>query len=103
MKDLKFSTLLDLYGKALTAKQFKFMEQYYHWDYSLFEIAENESVSRQAVHACLKKAQGALLDFEDKLGFYKKRLAVRSILSVAKMESEPDTLKDALVRIEELL
>ena len=103
MKDLKFSALLDLYGKALTAKQYGFMEQYYHHDYSLFEIAENESVSRQAVHACILNAQKALLALEDKLGFYERQCAVRSIIASARSENEPKALRKALERIEELL
>jgi len=103
VKDLKFSALLEIYGKALTDKQAKFMEQYHHQDLSLFEIAENESVSRQAVHACLKKAQNALLCLEDKLGFYQKQRAVRAIIESAKAESAPAAMRDALARIEELI
>ena len=103
MKDLNYSALLDLYGKALTDRQLKFMEQYYHLDYSLFEIAENESVSRQAVHACLKKAQGALDDLEEKLGFYARKATVRAVVAAAKMQGEPAALQEALDKIEEIL
>ena len=103
MKDLKFSALLDLYGNALTAKQFSMMEQYYHLDYSLAEIAENESVTRQAVHASLRLAQNALTAFEQKLGFYERRLAVQSVLDDAKATDDVSALREALARIEELI
>ena len=69
MKDLKFSDLLDVYGKMLTDKQYAAMEQYYHLDYSLAEIAENESVSRQAVRAALLLAQKTLVNLEQNIGF----------------------------------
>ncbi|MCL2062386.1 MAG: hypothetical protein FWH03_07185 [Firmicutes bacterium] len=72
MKDLKFSALLDLYGKMLTDKQQAMMRQYYHLDCSLGEVAESEGISRQAVHASLRGAQNTLLQAEQQLGFYEK-------------------------------
>ena len=69
MKNLQYSDLLAIYGRMLTARQYAAMEQYYHLDYSLAEIAENQSISRQAVRAALQLAQKTLLNLEEKIGY----------------------------------
>lgn len=63
--------LLEKYGKLLTDTQIRFMEQYYCYNLSLTEIAENESVSRTAVSDCLKTALRKLNEYEDKLNLIK--------------------------------
>lgn len=103
MKDLKFSALLDLYGKMLTDKQYRMTEQYYHLDYSLAEIAENEGVSRQAVHASLRGAQAALAELENKLGFYEKTRKIQSIVGNAASAADTEKLKEAMIKIGELI
>ena len=54
-KNVKVSILLDIYGKMLTEKQYKLLDDYYNNDLSLSEIAENERITRQAVRDNLKK------------------------------------------------
>ncbi len=103
MKDLQFSALLELYGKALTDKQYNMAEQYYHFDYSLAEIAENEGVSRQAVYASLHQTKHTLYGLEQKLGFYQKMQLIRAELAKAAQTREAAAMRDALDRIEEVL
>jgi len=69
MKNLVYGELLSVYGKMLTKKQFDAMEQYYHLDYSLAEIAQNQNITRQAVRASLVKAQRILDTLEENIGF----------------------------------
>lgn len=64
--------LYDFYGALLTKKQQHLLELYYQEDWSLGEIAEHQSVSRQAVYEALKRAQITLADYEEKLGLVKK-------------------------------
>ena len=54
-KNIEISILLDIYGSLLTDKQFEMLNDYYNNDYSLAEIAENYSITRQAVRDDLKK------------------------------------------------
>ena len=61
------SDLLGLYGKLLTDYQLEIMELYYFEDFSLAEIADNKSVSRNAVFTLIKRVEKILLDYEDKL------------------------------------
>ncbi|HWR18925.1 MAG TPA: DNA-binding protein [Clostridia bacterium] len=64
--------LLDLYGALLTPRQRSFLEQHLYEDCSLFEIAERESITRQAVRDALVRAEKELLETEEKLGFFKR-------------------------------
>ena len=71
-KNVKISILLDIYGKMLTEKQYRLLDDYYNNDLSLSEIAENETITRQAVRDNLKKGENNLFEYEEKLGFMKK-------------------------------
>ncbi|XVG95464.1 YlxM family DNA-binding protein [Eubacteriales bacterium KG127] len=62
------SLLFDFYGNLLTENQRKVMELYHEENLSLGEIATENNISRQAVHISLKKAEGTLKLYEDKLG-----------------------------------
>lgn len=66
-KVLRIGLLLDFYGALLTDKQRQYMEMHYLSDFSLSEIACNFSVSRQAVHDILRRAEQTLKEYEDKL------------------------------------
>lgn len=56
-QNVKISILLDIYGKMLTQKQYKLLDDYYNNDLSLSEIAENEDITRQAVRDNIKKGE----------------------------------------------
>lgn len=59
--------LFSLYQNLLTDKQVEYFIMYYHLDYSLQEIAENFSISRNAIHDQLKKTEEHLYNYEQKL------------------------------------
>ena len=79
-KNVKVSILLDFYGKLLTEKQFKLLDDYYNNDLSLSEIAENESITRQAVRDNLKNGENNLLEYETKLGLMEKSLKQEKLI-----------------------
>ena len=62
MKDLRYSQLFDTYGALLTDVQREMCEQYFLYDLSLSEIAEEKGVSKQSVSDTLKKSR-ELLDY----------------------------------------
>ena len=80
-KNVKISILLDIYGKLLTEKQYKLLDDYYNNDLSLSEISENKKITRQAVRDNLKKGENNLFEYEDKLGIMKKTVIQNETIS----------------------
>lgn len=64
--------LKDFYGPLLTAKQQDVLHMHYEDDWSLSEIASNMNTTRQAVYDLVKRAEGILQEYEDKLGLVTK-------------------------------
>lgn len=62
-----FGILIDIYGNFLTENQRNVIENFYNYDLSLGEIAENLGVSRQAVNDTKHKAENILKEFEKNL------------------------------------
>ncbi len=71
-KNLQLTVLFDLYGELLTKAQNQMFDYYYNDDLSLAEIAENTGITRQGVRDSIKRAEDALLGFEQKLGLAEK-------------------------------
>lgn len=61
------SALLDVYGELLTKRQRTFIALHCNEDLSYGEIAEEESISRQAVHDTIQHGKKSLMRFEDVL------------------------------------
>lgn len=79
----RVARLYDFYGPLLTSKQRQWLELHYHHDLSLGEIAGEEGISRQAVYDGLQRAVRALEDYEARLGYLKRDLALREQLAAA--------------------
>lgn len=77
---VELTILYDYYGELLTDKQKNYFEDYYFSNLSLQEIAENNKVSRNAVHKSLKDITYKLYYFEDKLKLYKKGQEINKLI-----------------------
>ncbi len=66
------NTLYDIYKDLFTDKQQMYYEAYYFENLSLSEIADNNNVSRNAVHNQLKIIEDKLVDLEEKLKINEK-------------------------------
>ncbi len=80
-KKLYLVNLYDYYGVLLTEKQQQYFENYYFDDLSLGEIAENDNVSRNAVHGQLKNVEERLQFYEKSLHLYENHGKVLNLLS----------------------
>ncbi|MEG1886741.1 MAG: sigma factor-like helix-turn-helix DNA-binding protein [Oscillospiraceae bacterium] len=87
-KDYKIPYMLDCYGKLLTEKQYTLIDCYYNDDLSLSEIADANGITRQGVRDFVKKAESALLDFEDKLGYVEKITSLKNLASTINSNDE---------------
>ena len=79
-KILYLSNLYDYYGTLLTDKQQEYFEDYYFNNLTLAEIAENNSISRNAIHKQIKEVENKLEYFEEKLNLLKKREKLEKII-----------------------
>lgn len=79
-KTIYYNVLYDYYGSLLTDKQKSYYEDYYFNDLSLSEIAENNNVSRNAVHNQLKIVIEKLEFYENNLKLYEKSKKIGTIL-----------------------
>ena len=93
-KNMELSLLLDFYGELLSEKVRKATELYYNDDLSLSEVAEDMGITRQGVRDLIKRAEGNLYGYEQKLGLYKRFLEMQKGLG---------SLKDSLVKAKSLL
>lgn len=82
------SLLYDFYGQVLTERQQQIFEMYHFEDLSLGEIAEQLSISRQAVYDLLHRSERTLLDLEDKLKVVARYQQEQALLDEARSEIE---------------
>ena len=81
MDDTLLRTLLfDFYGDLLTDKQREYYDLHYNSDLSLFEIAEMNGTSRQAVWDIVRRSEQTLRDIETKTGLVARALRRRETL-----------------------
>ena len=84
--------LLDFYGELLSPRQSEVMDLHFNSDLSLFEIAEETGVSRQAVHDAIRAGKAMLAKYEGKLGlvarFARQQNQVRQALDNVRIAAE---------------
>ena len=83
-KNMELSLLLDFYGELLSEKVRRATELYYNDDLSLSEVAEDMGITRQGVRDLIKRAEGNLYGYEQKLGLYKRFLEMQKGLGTLK-------------------
>lgn len=76
-KNVKIGMLLDIYGELLTDKQKDILDLYYNNNLSLAEIAEEVSITRQAVRDSIVKGEKKLFRFRRKAWNYEKNAETR--------------------------
>lgn len=94
-----YNELLVLYGKLLTDKHKAVAEAYFGLDLSLGEIAELNGISRQSVADALSAVKRKLTDYEDKLGLFALKNALRQALSVSDSKKAVEEIKSLLGEI----
>jgi predicted DNA-binding protein YlxM (UPF0122 family) len=83
-KDFRTVLLLDTYAGLLTEKQRRLCDMYYNHDFSLAEIAEIESTTRQAALDGIGKARSRLQTLEESLGLSHRRQRTLQVLERAR-------------------
>ncbi|WP_018750842.1 putative DNA-binding protein [Paenibacillus sanguinis] len=91
-KTNRINLLFDFYEALLTEKQQTFLKYYFLDDFSLGEIAAEFEISRQAVYEHIKRAEGMLETYEEKLGLLKKHELRSGMLARLQQVIEDSTM-----------
>ena len=78
--DIKYVELFDYYGELFTEKQKEYFVDYYFNNLTLQEIADNNSVSKNAVHKNLKEIIKKLDYYEEKLNLYSNKKKIMKLI-----------------------
>ena len=97
---VEYGRLFDLYGDLLSADRQKIMSDYFEFNMTLAEIAQEKNISRQAVLDAIDKSCEKLKEFESVLQIYDKKNALRTDLSELLSLTESKELKE---KVEEIL
>lgn len=97
---VRLSQLFDYYGRLLTEKQQELFELHFHYDLSLAEIADQQGVSRQAVHDLLRRTSQQLEVYENALQLLSKDLRRHELLD--QLETNLDS-QEGLSQLRQLL
>lgn len=81
MDSLEMILLFDYYGDLLTDRQKLCFDMHYNQDLSLGEIAQELSISRQAVFDNLSRTEALLRNLEEKTGFVSRDMLLRRAMS----------------------
>lgn len=101
--NLYISRFNDYYGVLLTEHQSEMIRLYYDCDMSLFEIAEQFNISRQAVLNSIKRAESLLLEYEQKLKLSEKESSLIGMIEKAVVSLEQKDIEDAKQTLIKLL
>lgn len=80
MESVELLLLFDYYGDLLTERQKLCFDMHYNQDLSLGEIAQELSISRQAVYDNLSRTEALLKNMEAKTGCVSRDRALRQAM-----------------------
>lgn len=98
-KNIEMVMLYEIYGKLLTDKQQAMFEEYYLYNLSLREIAENKKISYQAVRDSIKSSENMLNVFENTIGMVNTVKKVEKALEILQENEQINEKRDELIRI----
>ncbi len=78
--NVHYVELFDYYGELFTDKQKEYFIDYYFNNLTLQEIAENNGVSKNAVHKSIKDITEKLDYYESKLNLYSNKKKIESLI-----------------------
>ena len=79
--NIYYAELFDYYGELFTEKQKEYFMDYYFNNLTLQEIADNNNISKNAVHKTIKDITEKLDYYESKLNLYSNKLKIKEIIN----------------------
>lgn len=91
-----YTKLFDCYGELLTEKEQDVFKDYYFENLSMQEIADNNRVSKSAIHKTIQSAIEKLELYENILKINKKNDILNNILDENDIDKIKNKIKDIL-------
>lgn len=79
MVDIELGILFDYYGDLLTDRQQEIFKDYYFDNLTMQEIADNNNISKNAIHKTLNAINNKLRYYEQKLKLYEKSKKIKEL------------------------
>ena len=101
-KLVRYNSLLLIYQELLSKTQKEILTDYFAFNLSISEIANNRDVSRAAVEDAIKKGHAKLDELENALGVYSKNSKIKELLDSLKetnSEKEKNSIIEEIERI----
>lgn len=86
-KKIYYTMLLSIYKELLSPSQKEILTDYFEYDLSISEIAQNRNISRAAVDDAIQKGLSKLVDLEEKLQTLQKNEKICEKLAKLKQKS----------------
>ena len=100
---LYINNLFQLYGNLLSNAQKEIILDYYEYNLSLSEIAENRNTSRSAVEDALKKGVKKLEQIEEEINLHQRNIELRKLIEKIKMEKDENKRNQLLNELERMI
>lgn len=98
-KNVEITLLFDIYGKLLTKKQQDIFKEYYLYNLSLREIAENKNISYQGVRDSIKTSENLLKSLEENIGMLKLLSNIESVYEIIKDSDISNSDKEKIIKL----
>lgn len=97
--NIKMTLLYDIYGGLLTKKQKEIFEQYYIYNLSLREIAQNINISYQGVRDSINSSKKMLQNFDNNIGMYNLKKNIHDVLEIIKRSDDLNLKKQEIINL----
>ena len=98
-ENVLLTLLYDTYGKLLTKKQQEIFEEYFLFNLSLREIAQNRNISYKGVRDSIKTSENMLKLFDEKLGLLKILQNMQRAYSICRDSKDLNKNKQELLKL----
>ncbi len=98
-KNIEITLLFDIYGKLLTIKQQEIFKEYYLYNLSLREIAQNRNISYQGVRDSIKSSESMLQNFEKEVGMFKLLKNIENACNILNKSEDLNIQKEKLLKL----
>ena len=102
-KTIEINKLISIYSSLLTDKQKTVVEDYFYYNNTLAEIAENLSVTRQAVSDLIDRVVKILYKYDKKLNLTKKYDNINSVVNDLQNDETDENKLNKLRKIIKIL